>query len=100
MSPTGGPNDNAAVERFIKTLKHEEVYRRDYATVQDAIDRHPHFPEEIYSRRRLHSALGYGPPEEYEAVQCADWSVGQFRPTRLSTLRGSRSSRQSGSSRR
>ena len=50
-----------------KTLKHEEVYLHDYATVQDAIDRLPYFLEEVYNRKRLHSSLGYRPPEEYEA---------------------------------
>jgi putative transposase len=68
MSRTGNPYDNAQVESFIKTLKHEEVYLRDYGTVQDAIDRLPHFLEEIYNRKRPHSALGYRPPEEYEAL--------------------------------
>jgi transposase InsO family protein len=36
--------------------------------VQDAIDRLPYFPEEVYNRKRLHSSLGYRPPEEYEAL--------------------------------
>ena len=67
MSRTGNPYDNAQDESFMKTLKHEEVYLHDYATVQDAIDRVPYFPEEVYNRKRLHSSLGYRPPEEYEA---------------------------------
>lgn len=67
MSRTGNPYDNAQVESFIKTLKHEEVYLHDYATVQDAINRLPYFLEEVYNRKRLHSSLGYRPPEEYEA---------------------------------
>ncbi|PYP04503.1 MAG: transposase [Deltaproteobacteria bacterium] len=52
MSRTGSPYDNAAVERFIKTLKHQEVYLHDYATAQDAIDRLPHFLEEIHNHSR------------------------------------------------
>ncbi len=68
MSRTGNPYDNAQVESFIKTLKHEEVYLHDDATVQDAIDRLRHFLEEVYNRKRLPSALGYRPPEEYEAL--------------------------------
>ena len=64
MSRTGNPYDNAQVETFIRTLKHEEVYLHDYATVQDAIDRLPDFLEEVYNRKRLHSSLGYRPPEE------------------------------------
>ena len=61
MSRTGNPYDNARVESFMKTLKHEEVYLHDYATVQDAIDRLPYFLEEVYNRKRLHSSLGYRP---------------------------------------
>ncbi len=68
MSRTGNPYDNAQVKSFIKTLKHEEVYLHDDATVQDAIERLPNFLEEIYNRKRLHSALGYRPPEAYEAL--------------------------------
>lgn len=68
MSRIGNPYDNAQVESFIKTLKHEEIYLRDYATLQDVIERLPHFLEEIYNRKRLHSSLGYLPPEEYEAL--------------------------------
>lgn len=46
---------------------HDEVYLHDYATVQDAIDRLSYFLEEVYNRKRLHSSLGYRPPEEDEA---------------------------------
>ena len=72
-----------------KTLKHEEVYLHDYATVQDAIDRLPYFLEEVYNRKRLHSSLGYRPPGGVRGPTCADCGVGQFGRTRLSTLRGS-----------
>ncbi len=68
MARTGNPYDNGQVESFLKTLKHEELYARDYQTVQDVIDRLPYFLEEVYNRKRLHSALGYRPPEEYEAL--------------------------------
>ncbi len=68
MSRTGNPYDNAQVESFLKTLKHEEVYVHEYDTMQDVIDRLPYFLEEVYNRKRLHSALGYRPPEEYEAL--------------------------------
>jgi putative transposase len=68
MSRIGNPYDNAQVESFMKTLKHEEIYLHDYATLQDVIERLPHFLEEIYNRKRLHSSLGYLPPEEYEAL--------------------------------
>ena len=68
MGRPGNPYDNAQVESFLKTLKHEEVYAHEYETLQDVIDRLPHFMEELYNRRRLHSAVGYRPPEEYEAL--------------------------------
>jgi putative transposase len=68
MSRTGNPYDNAKVESFMKTLKHEEICLHDYATVQDVIERLLLFLEEVYNRKHLHSALGYLPPEEYEAL--------------------------------
>lgn len=49
----GNPHDNARVESFLKTLKHEEVYLHDYATVQDAIERLPCFLEEVYNCYRM-----------------------------------------------
>jgi putative transposase len=67
--PTPGlihPYDNATIESFMKTLKYEEIYAREYTTVDDVIRHLPHFLEELYNRRRLHSSLGYCPPEEYE----------------------------------
>lgn len=71
MSRRANPYDNAQAESFMKTLKHEEVLACHYETMQDVVDRIPRFIEEIYNRRRLHSALGYLPPEEFEATQTA-----------------------------
>jgi hypothetical protein len=71
MSRKANPYDNAQAESFMKTLKHEEVLACNYETMQDVIDRIPRFIEEIYNRRRLHSALGYRPPEEFENTQSA-----------------------------
>ena len=68
MGRRGNPYDNAMIESFMKTLKYEEVYPRDYATVDDVIRHLPQFIEELYNRRRLHSALGYHPPEEFETM--------------------------------
>ena len=66
MSRTGNPYDNAHMESFFKTLKYEEVHLSNYETYGDVIERLPHFIEEMYNKKRLHSALGYLPPEEYE----------------------------------
>jgi transposase InsO family protein len=66
MSRSGNPYDNATCESFMKTLKYEEVYRQEYRDLADAracIDR---FIEKIYNGKRLHSALGYRPPIEFE----------------------------------
>jgi putative transposase len=66
MSRTANPYDNAHMESFFKTLKYEEVHLANYETYDDVIERIPHFIEEVYNSKRLHSALGYLPPEEYE----------------------------------
>ena len=71
MSRRGNPYDNAHVESFFKTLKHEEIFANDYSTIDDLANRLPHFLEEVYNRRRLHSSLGYRPPEEFESVYAA-----------------------------
>jgi transposase InsO family protein len=71
MSRRGNPYDNAQVESFFKTLKHEEIFANHYATVADVVDRLPHFLEEVYNRKRLHSSLDYKPPVEYEQDHAA-----------------------------
>jgi len=70
MSRKGNPWDNAACESFIKTLKYEEVYRSEYRDLEDARASIAQFLEKVYNQKRLHSALGYLPPVEFEA-QCA-----------------------------
>ena len=66
MSRKGNPYDNAACESFMKTLKYEEVYRNEYRDFHDARASIGEFLERVYNRKRLHSALGYLPPAEFE----------------------------------
>jgi len=67
MSRIGNPYDNAVVESFIKTLKYEEVYRNEYRDVLEAFTDIGDFIQRVYNGNRLHSALGYLPPAEFEA---------------------------------
>jgi putative transposase len=66
MSRVGNPYDNAKAESFMKTLKQEEVDGRDYRNLRQARDAIRAFIEGVYNRRRLHSALAYQPPVEFE----------------------------------
>ena len=66
MSRRGNPYDNATMESFFKTLKQEEVYLYEYETIDDVRARLPYFIEEVYNCKRLHSAIGYVPPSEFE----------------------------------
>ena len=66
MSRKGNPYDNAACESFMKTLKYEEVYRNEYRDFQEARASIGEFLERVYNQKRLHSALGYLPPTEFE----------------------------------
>jgi len=66
MSRSGNPYDNAAAESFMKTLKYDEVYLGGYETYEDVLNRLPYFIEELYNKKRLHSSLGYMPPDEFE----------------------------------
>lgn len=67
MSRKGNPYDNAKAESFMKTLKYEEVHRVEYRNIAEARRSIRKFLESTYNRKRLHSALGYRPPAEFEA---------------------------------
>jgi len=67
MSRRGNPYDNAFAESFMKTLKVEEVYLKEYKTFDEAYNNIKQFIEVVYNDKRLHSSIGYLPPVEFEA---------------------------------
>ena len=68
MARTGNPYENARMESFFKTLKYEEVYLCEYETLGDVMARLPYFIEGVYNQKRLHSALGYCSPNDFEEL--------------------------------
>ena len=66
MSRPANPYDNASCESFIKTLKREEIYAHKYENLEHLRSNIEEFIDEYYNRQRLHSALSYCPPEEFE----------------------------------
>jgi hypothetical protein len=68
MSRAGNPYDNASCETFFRTLKREEIYANRYVDLQHLRANIQEFIDHYYNRYRLHSALGYRAPEEFERV--------------------------------
>jgi putative transposase len=66
MSRPANPYDNASCESFIKTLKREEIYANQYEDLEHLRANIEEFIDQYYNRQRLHSALGYRSPEEFE----------------------------------
>ena len=69
MSRPGNPYDNATCESFIKTLKREEISANEYADLEHVLKSVGGFIERYYNRNRLHSALGYRSPMDFESEQ-------------------------------
>lgn len=86
MSRPGRPWENGRCESFIKTLKQEEIDARPYGTLEELRDHIEEFIERFYNRERLHSALGYLSPVEFERRQSAANHTA-WMPARLSFLR-------------
>jgi transposase InsO family protein len=68
LSRRGRPTDNAKAESFFKTFKYEEVYLKEYESIEDAKANIQHFIEQVYNAKRLHSALGYLSPNNFELM--------------------------------
>ena len=74
MAARGRPTENAFVERFMRTLKEEEVSLNEYEDMTDARAHLSHFLDQVYQHKRIHSSLGYLTPAEFET----QWKVGSL----------------------
>lgn len=76
MSRPANPYDNASCESFMKTLKREEIHANEYHNLEHLLENVAAFIDHYYNRVRLHSALGYRPPEEFEVENGSDEARG------------------------
>ena len=98
MSRPANPYDNASCESFMKTLKREEIYANTYRDLEHLRHNLAAFIEQYYNRARLHSALGYRPPEEFEDAVAPGNPSGAatmqlFQPTEGSESEGVKSAK-------
>lgn len=84
MSDKGNPYQNNITESFFKTLKYNEVYLNEYEDFEEAFANIENFIDSVYNQKRLHSALGYLPPEEFEQQQ---QNSKNFEPLKILTIR-------------
>jgi putative transposase len=87
MSRPGRPWENGRCESFVKTLKQEEIDARPYATMEDLEQHIAEFIEQVYNKIRLHSALDYLSPEQFEVQQTQPGVISSWLPACLSFRR-------------
>ncbi len=81
MAAVGEPRENGYAERLIRTIKEEEVALADYEDFEDALRQLGHFIDDVYRTKRIHSALGYLTPAEFEAAWQQEHGRGTLRST-------------------
>jgi putative transposase len=84
MSDKGNPYQNNVTESFFKTLKYNEVYLNEYEDFKEAFANIENFIDLVYNQKRLHSSLGYLPPEEFEQNQ---QNAKNLKPLKILTIR-------------